>query len=513
MNDEIRRWNCKIFFLPLFVFLVLSPVAGLAASPKGVMKQAMHWTISADWLDPATATFAIPAYHPLYMFHDALIKAMPQGLYTPSLAESWKVSEDAKIYEFKLRKGIKFHNGDSMTAEDVVFSFWRYKAGLAKFIHGRTEKVEAVSPDLVRFHFKQPFPDFLDYLLPGATAIGWVVPKKYVEKVGDAAYRKNPIGCGPYKFVEFVPGVKLVGEAFEEYWRKVPNVKRMEFYLVRDPATRLAMVRRGEADVATLMQGIFYKDAKKDPKIRMLFALSAVRWIVYIGAQWDPKSPWADPRVRKAASLAIDRQTLADVFMPGCGPVGAIGLENDPMALQFPADPYDPAKAKKLLAEAGYPNGFHGGKFYPYESGYWPYGEQIANYLKAVGIDLDIELLDKPALLANREAGKMKTSLFVDNPTAPTIGGRLSTLFGKGSYGRYPDIEAVWTQYRQAVGLAERKELIGRVQKMIYERTMWIPLTSTNNPTAFGPRVKGNPYKISAPIWFTAPFEDVELTD
>jgi hypothetical protein len=71
MNDEIRRWNCKIFFLPLFVFLVLSPVAGLAASPKGVMKQAMHWTISADWLDPATATFAIPAYHPLYMFHDA----------------------------------------------------------------------------------------------------------------------------------------------------------------------------------------------------------------------------------------------------------------------------------------------------------------------------------------------------------------------------------------------------------------------------------------------------------
>ena len=113
--------------------------------------------------------------------------------------------------------------------------------------------MEAVNPYLVRIHFKESFPDFLEYLLPGTTTIGWVVPKKYVEKVGDAGFKKNPVGCGPYKFVEFVPGVKLVGEAFEEFWRKVPDIKRMEFHSVSEPATRLAMVKRGEMDVATLM--------------------------------------------------------------------------------------------------------------------------------------------------------------------------------------------------------------------------------------------------------------------
>ena len=161
-----------------------------------------------------------------------LVKVMPEGLYTPSLAESWTVSPDAKVFEFKLRKGVKFHNGDAMTAEDVIFSFWRYKGGNAKMIHGKTEKVEAVNPYLVRFQFKESFPDFLDYFLAGGGTIGWVVPKKYVEKVGDAGFKKHPIGCGPYKFVEFVPGVKFVGEAFEEYWRKVPQIKRMEFYTI-----------------------------------------------------------------------------------------------------------------------------------------------------------------------------------------------------------------------------------------------------------------------------------------
>ena len=137
------------------------------------------------------------AHLPLYLFHDALLKPMPDGMYSPCLAESWSISPDAKVYEFKLRKGVKFHNGDTMTAEDVVFSFKRYKAAQAKLIHDRTEKVEAVNPYLVRIYFKEPFPDFLEYLLPGATQIGWVVPKKYVEQVGEAGFKKHPVGAGP----------------------------------------------------------------------------------------------------------------------------------------------------------------------------------------------------------------------------------------------------------------------------------------------------------------------------
>jgi len=119
-----------------------------------------------------------------------------------------------------------------------------------------------------------------------------------------------------------VAGVKLVGEAFEDFWRKVPQIKRMEFLMITEPATRLAMVKRGEVDTATLMQGVFYEDVKKDPKLRLMSPRSPATWGVYIAAQWDPKSPWSDSRVRKAASLAVDRQTLADIHGPGSGPTG-----------------------------------------------------------------------------------------------------------------------------------------------------------------------------------------------
>jgi ABC-type transport system substrate-binding protein len=215
--------------------------------------------------------------------------------------------------------------------------------------------------------------------------------------------------------------------------------------------------------------------------------------------------------VRKAASLAIDRKTLADVHMPGCGPIGSIALEGDPMGLDFPPDPYDPERAKKLLAEAGYANGFHGGKFYPYQGGYWPYGEQIANYWKAIGINVDSILLDRPAWFANRQGGKMKGGIFIDNSQAASIGGRLLYLFGSTSYGNYPDIQDLWNQYQREVAPKLRKETVERIQKLIYDKTMFIPLTSTNSPAAFGPRVKGNPYRIQPLIWFTAPFEDMEL--
>ena len=105
----------------------------------------------------------------------------------------------------------------------------------------------------------------------------------------------------------------------------------------------------------------------------------------------------------------------------------------------------------------------------------------------------------------------MKGGIFIDNSQAPTLGGRLLYLFGSTSYGNYPDIEEVWNQYNKAVDPKMRKDLMGRIQKLIYERTMFITLTSTNSPAAFGPRVKGNPYKIQPLIWFTAPFEDMEL--
>jgi len=108
----------------------------------------------------------------------------------------------------------------------------------------KIEKLEAVNPYLFRVRFKEPFRNFLEYQLPAMSNIGWIVPKKYIERVGDAEFRRHPIGCGPYKLVEFTPGVKIIAEAFEGFWRKVPLVKRVELYTVMEPSTRFAMVKR-----------------------------------------------------------------------------------------------------------------------------------------------------------------------------------------------------------------------------------------------------------------------------
>jgi peptide/nickel transport system substrate-binding protein len=504
-----RRINLFLAILAVFGVLQFGPDDALSA-PQGVLKEAIHWSISADWLDPATGGYSTSAYAPMYLFHDALLKNMPGGPYTPSLAESWTISPDAKVFDFKLRKGAKFHNGDPVTAEDVVFSFWRYKAAQAKFLHDKAEKVEAVNPNLVRFRFKKPFPDFLDYLLYGSTTIGWVVPKNYVEKVGDAGFKKHPIGAGPYKFVEFVPGVKMVAEAFEGYWRKVPNIKRIELHTVREPATRLAMVKRGEVDIATLLTDVVMEEVKKDPNLNLFTPLSPSQRIVYIASQWDPKSPWSDLRVRKAASLALDRKSLADVHSPGAVGLGGLGLPGDPLAVSFPVDPYDPEQAKKLLAEAGYPKGFHGGKYYPFNGPYLPFGEQIMNYWKAIGISVDLVILERPSWMAARDGGKMKEAIIVDQATATTIGGQLSYLLGSGAYGSYPDIQALWDKYQQNFEPNARKDLITRIQKLIHEKMMWIPVTGITSPLAAAKRVKGNPCKIPL-VWFASPFEDIEL--
>jgi peptide/nickel transport system substrate-binding protein len=510
MKTSRKKWLITVLALA-FLEMSLSGVSDTFAAPRGLLKQGIHFGISAEFLDPATGGHSVAAHLPLYLFHDALVKPMPEGTYGPSLAESWNISSDGKTIDFKLRKGVKFHNGDTMTAEDVVFSYWRYRASQAKILHSKTEKVEAINPFLVRFSFKEPFPDFLEYLLPGATTIGWVVPKKYVEKVGDASFRKNPVGAGPYKFVEFVAGVRLVGEAFEDFWRRVPDIKRFEFYYIPEVATRLVMAKRGEVDIASSIGGVFYDELKKTPNLRMMTPWSPTRWLLYFTTQWDSNSPWSNPKVRKAASLAIDRKELADTHQPGSGPIGSLCLEGDPLGVDFSPDPYDPEQAKKLLAEAGYPKGFHSGKFYPNQSGLWPYGEQVATYWKSIGITVELVLLDKAARFALREGGKMKGGVFIDSAIAPTIGGVLAYLFAAGSYGTYPDIQALWEKYRKEVSLQSRQDLIARIQKEIYERSIVVPLTSSKSAAAIGPRVKGNPYKVQPLIHFTAPFEDIEL--
>src|SRR4249920_4118010 len=208
------------------VLLCLCNPAWAQAQPKpeGEMRWALYVTLSPVWFDPGEVVGVLTPFWVLYALHDALVKPMPGNLMAPSLAESWTMSADQRVYDFKLREGLKFHNGDPFTADDVKFSFQRSKVG--KVLKDKVREVEIVGPYRVRFHLHEPFPDFMTFYGTLASGASWIVPKKYVERVGDDGFKKQPVGLGPYKFVSHAPGIELVMEAFEDYWRKVPSVKR-----------------------------------------------------------------------------------------------------------------------------------------------------------------------------------------------------------------------------------------------------------------------------------------------
>src|SRR5438876_7964259 len=216
MHRMSRRALVHGMLLSLLLTGGLSNPAAAQTKPEGEMRWALYVTLAPAWFDPAEVVGVLTPFWVLYAMHDALVKPMPGNHLTPSLAESWTVSADQRVYDFKLREGLKFHNGDLFTADDVKFSFQRSKVG--KVLKDRVREVEVAGPARVRFHLHEPFPDFMAYYGTLASGAGWIVPRKYVEKVGDEGFKRQPVGLGPYKFVSHTPGVELVMKALEVYW-------------------------------------------------------------------------------------------------------------------------------------------------------------------------------------------------------------------------------------------------------------------------------------------------------
>ena len=222
------------------------------------------------------------------------------------------------------------------------------------------------------------------------------------------ASRSTPSASGPYKFVSHTPGIELVMEAYEGYWRKMPSVKRLVFKSVPDPTTRAAMLKRGEVDVAYLLEVPQAEELKRDPKLKLAFSGGIASFFLDFLDQWDPKSPWADRRVRLAANYAIDRRALSEAETLGASkPVGSIVPRNFEFALPIEPYPYDPGKAKQLLAEAGYPNGFDAGELHQLPP-YFSMGETIIGYLGAVGIKLKMRPMERAAYTSALLAKKLR---------------------------------------------------------------------------------------------------------
>src|SRR6266540_1831800 len=267
--------------------LICATAAPAGATPEGTMTWGVHVTLAARWLDPAETEALITPFMVLYAIHDALVKPMPAGPNTPSLAESWAVSKDGLTYEFVLRRGAKFHNGDPVTAEDVRFSFDRYRGASAKLLKDRVREVQIVDPGRVRFHLREPWPDFMTVYGTSATGAAWIVPKRYVEKVGDDGFLKAPIGAGPYRVVSFAPGVELVMEAYEGYWRKIPAVKRLVFRSMADETTRAAALKAGDVDIVYLLSGPTAVEVKRTSGLRLAASMPPGVVFLDLPEQWD----------------------------------------------------------------------------------------------------------------------------------------------------------------------------------------------------------------------------------
>ncbi len=479
--------------LLMLALLTLVLAAPAAAQPAGTMTWGVHVTLATRWLDTSETESEITPFMILYGLHDALVKPMPGNLNAPCLAESWTVSKDGRVWEFVLRKGVKFHNGEVVTAEDVKFSFERYKGGAAALFRERVREVQVVDPGRIRFVLKEPWPDFMTFYGTSASGAAYVVPKKYVEKVGDDGFRKAPIGAGPYKFVSFQPGVELVLEAFEGYWRKVPHVKRLVIRGIPDESTRAAALKRGDVDVVYYLNGPIADDVRRTPGLTLAATrTNGVLWVEF-PEQWDPKSPWADRRVRLAASLAIDRQAINEAESLGfSGPTGNIVPRHQEFALPIDPHPYDPKKAKALLAEAGYPNGFDAGEFTPYPP-YTSMGEAIVNYLGAVGIKTRMRTMERASFLSAWRDKKLRGVFVGATGSAGNASTRIepfATSRGINAYGVLPDVEGTFQRQLQEMDRKKREELLHQIQRLLADRVVFAPIWENGFIRAYGPRVE-----------------------
>ena len=487
--------------------------ARAAATPQGKLTWGVHVTLAPTWFDPAETSGVITPFMQLYAVHDAMVKPMPGNPQAPCLAESWSASEDGLSYEFVLRDGAVFHNGEPVTAEDVKFSFERYKGTANTVLKDRVAAVDTPDPRRVRFTLKKPWADFMTFYA-NATGAGWIVPKKYVEKVGPDGFKNAPIGAGPYKFVSFTPGIEVVYEAFDRYWRKTPSVKRLVFKGIPDETTRLAALKGGEVDIVYSIRGELAEDLRSTPGLTLEpVVLQGTQWLEF-SEQWDPKSPWHDERVRRAANLAMNRKGINQALT-----LGYSKLTNSiiPDLMEFywqPPEPvYDPAKAKQLLAEAGYPSGFDAGEHYV-DAAYANVAEALIDNFRAVGIRAKLRPLERAAFFEGHAGKKFHGIIEAGSGAFGNAATRLEAFVIKGGtyvYGSYPDIDALFEQQAAELDHNRREAILHKVQRLVTERAIFAPIWQLAFINGTGPRVGVSGFGLIPGYPYTAPYEDITI--
>ena len=345
--------------------LVLAAVLGLTshdarAQQKPVVVVQSGEAATLDWHMHCDKN----AHEPDRQIFDTLLRRNLKTLQLEgNLAESWRLLNDT-TWQFKLRGGVKFHNGEPFDASAVKFSVERMlnpqQAAPGRTSIATIDRVEIVDPLTVNVITKTPFPLLPVRMSPGHCGTVGIVPPKYVAQVGDAGFAVKPVGTGPYKLVEWVKDDRLVLEANKDYHRGAPAIDRLVFRPVPELTTRVAALLSGQADLVSDVPPDQVGKVKASGVARIEVSTLGGFIIMMKITNYLMPGPWQDVRVRKAINHAIDMDTIIKTVLEGYGQVLGVPLEKE----AFGFNPnikwygYDPERAKALLREAGHPNGF-----------------------------------------------------------------------------------------------------------------------------------------------------------
>ena len=494
-NRTIFQAQWMFILITVCLTATLIPLQAAAAQKGHLTTVSGTETFHMKGGDPATGDGGFPVV--AFTVFDSLVSVTPQQEYIPSLAQSWKIGPDWKFIDFTLRQDVKFHNGDPFTAEDVKFSFETYTRRELRFwlrrLYGKNIKsVEVLGPYQVRLHLNEPWP----WIFTNLWYHTGMMPQKHRETVGDDAFAEKPIGTGPFAWVEYKQDAYFKLRSVKSHFRKTPGFETLTVRFVPEASTRLAMLKAGEAEIVGV-SSINIPEVRSDPSLNLHFNKHTQGfglWFCDLVSP-DKPSPFQDVRVREAASLAVDRELICEkIFFGGAEPirdyVSPLTLGFNPKAKP---EPYDPDKAKALLAAAGYAQGFET-TIHTLQTGkIW--AEAVSANLAEVGIKARIEMYELGSLLMKFKAKKLDGLGFPGiiwwNPIRhPSKDG--SNFWTRGQtwcYNSTPEIETV---VQKAIAAATDDEVAGygrELARLMRESRIMLPLWSVHNSFGLSKKV------------------------
>ena len=422
--------------LLVFTFLLVPVRYAAEASGKDIIKIGIY--AEPTGLDPQNAEDTnSQCVHK--NITETLVKLDDHMKYIPGLAEKWDVSKDGLTYKFTLRKGVKAHNGDSLKAEDVKFTFERgAKSPKVEKAFRSIKSIDTPDEHTVILHLKYVSPVTLGYLSSPSTGI---VCKRAVQEKGDAAFNKSPIGYGPYKFKSWKSGANVVLEAFDGYYGKKPAIKEAMFVIMPDPSTAAIALKKGEIDLLPQVSTTDVKDLEKTSGIKVYKGPSLIGTNFHMNTQ---RKPFDNVLVRQAINYAVDKQAVIDAALDGIGGkimqsyIPDLSLNKKSGTIAYP---YDPEKAKALLRKAGLKDGFT----FTISTNQGV-NEKIAQIIQAslanIGITVKIDVIEWGSLLALTANGKYDSTIMRIVAMIPDPDLSLYTRFHSteaNNYSRYKD--------------------------------------------------------------------------